>query len=157
MVTKDVHLERAGLCDVFVDTLLVNAHTVGECSLIKWALLDILASAIYWLAIWYLLYSNCNFSNSHMLTVCWWNQLWMLPGPLCQWLHCLMNGESNLVHFFVHCGHAVWLCFVQVFLKSSSISPESCWVWGNNCKIQSWICQDGCSYWQIASARFVGA
>ena len=35
MVTKDVHLERAGLCDVFVDTLLVNAHTVGKCSLIK--------------------------------------------------------------------------------------------------------------------------
>ena len=29
MVDKKVHLERAALCDVFLDTLLVNAHTVG--------------------------------------------------------------------------------------------------------------------------------
>ena len=29
MVQKDLHLERASLCDVFLDTLLVNAHTVG--------------------------------------------------------------------------------------------------------------------------------
>jgi len=29
MAPKDLHLERAALCDVFLDTLLVNAHTVG--------------------------------------------------------------------------------------------------------------------------------
>jgi hypothetical protein len=30
MVQKDQHIERSSLCTVFLDTLLVNAHTVGR-------------------------------------------------------------------------------------------------------------------------------
>jgi hypothetical protein len=32
MVQKDQHIERSSLCTVFLDTLLVNAHTVGKIS-----------------------------------------------------------------------------------------------------------------------------